>query len=446
MLPLGNDLPKAEPVAAFSPSATTGAADLPPPSRTAATESAVNRHAASQPAPARRVAPPDGPDPADAEWLKSPCSTCSTSPCCTHLPVYRFRMENRKHAEFAVELLRHERIEIGLYESGWWMVYYQAPCRFLDLENSKCTVHGTPRKPQICASYSPVRCWYRRVFAADISPDFIRFDLARFQRLAALLRYDESGGVESAPEWEEMLALFSDLPLPDAGKGVHRIPVGAPDAALVHSAPRALAPAGVSPVPAQLDPLGVVSLNLADQTSPRVLPSVADGAGVALESPTPTTQLIFPMRTPERPQDFDLLKFRLGFPGVRVGISEAGWVLVIQCQRWSRNDERTLLQRRARSLSSGSDVPGPSPASVAHPEFTIEAPVALGEATVSHVVAAPAIVNLVMHLQTLLKDYEGFETAVEATLRPKLISIPNRWDSALEDPVEGPASVSSAEI
>lgn len=413
MLPLGNDLPKAEPVAAFSPSATTGAADLPPPSRTAATESAVNRHAASQPAPARRVAPPDGPDPADAEWLKSPCSTCSTSPCCTHLPVYRFRMENRKHAEFAVELLRHERIEIGLYESGWWMVYYQAPCRFLDLENSKCTVHGTPRKPQICASYSPVRCWYRRVFAADISPDFIRFDLARFQRLAALLRYDESGGVESAPEWEEMLALFSDLPLPDAGKGVHRIPVGAPDAALVHSAPRALAPAGVSPVPAQLDPLGVVSLNLADQTSPRVLPSVADGAGVALESPTPTTQLIFPMRTPERPQDFDLLKFRLGFPGVRVGISEAGWVLVIQCQRWSRNDglaqqaEPTGLSVLLSPVAFGV-APAPS-----NPEAAIRPKTLPADFTRFDVVAPPSVEIARLGPPLTLYDHDGFWVIIQ---------------------------------
>lgn len=208
----------------------------------------------------------------DGSWAVSPCSSCLTSPCCTRLPLHRFRIETEKDFRWAEMAVRHPRIEIGLYETGWWMVYYLAPCRFLNPLDSKCLIHGSDRQPQVCKDYSPALCWYKRVFVEGDSPDFIRFDAERLSILAGMVRFDESGGLSQVPSWEEMHGRFEMVPISEP-------------------------PAGEIPVEqyAPLDPEG----------------------------------LIVPVHTPRCRRDVGFLRFRLGFHGVRLGISADGWVAVI---------------------------------------------------------------------------------------------------------------------
>ena len=147
------------------------------------------------------------------DWDSSPCSSCPSSPCCTRLPLRRFHIENRSDFDLAMRIVRHPRIEIGLYDSGWWMAYYLAPCRFLDPLSSKCLVHDTPAQPAICKSYSPVRCWYKRVFEQGVTPDFIRFDLPRLRALESMISFDERGELSSVPAWEALQERLAAIPL-----------------------------------------------------------------------------------------------------------------------------------------------------------------------------------------------------------------------------------------
>ena len=205
-------------------------------------------------------------------WAGSPCSSCQTSPCCTRLPLHRLQLEKLTDFEWTKRALEHPRIELGLYDSGWWMVYYLAPCRFLNPLDSKCMIHGSERQPQVCKDYSPLRCWYKRVFVEGRSPDFIRFNSRRLAALSEMIAFDPSGELSKTPSWEEMVARFGAIPL-------------------------ATSPAGELPVE-------------------RYAPEQPRG-------------LLVPVRTPRHRRDLSFVRFRLGFHGVRLGISGDGWVAII---------------------------------------------------------------------------------------------------------------------
>lgn len=208
----------------------------------------------------------------DRSWAGSPCSSCRTSPCCTRLPLYRFQIETLSDFGWARRALEHPRIELGLYDSGWWMAYYLAPCRFLNPLDSKCMIHGSERQPQVCRDYSPVRCWYKRVFVDGRSPDFIRFDSRRFAALAEMVAFDTSSELSKTPSWEEMVAHFETIPL-------HAVP--------------------------------------------------GDDFPIERYAPEQPRGLIVPVRTPRHRRDLSFVRFRLGFHGVRLGISADGWVAII---------------------------------------------------------------------------------------------------------------------
>ncbi len=161
------------------------------------------------------------------------------------------------------------------------MAYYLAPCRFLNPFDSKCLIHGSPRQPRICRDYSPAGCWYKRVF---VEPDtqrlagFIRFDSSRFAVLTELIEFDSEGELAEVPEWEELSSRIGALPL------------------------RQQTAAGPSPE------------------------VVAPPTG---ELPQAPGGLVFPIRTPRTRRDLDVVRFRLGFHGVRVGIRDEQWITVI---------------------------------------------------------------------------------------------------------------------
>ena len=118
------------------------------------------------------------------EARESPCATCATSPCCTHLPLTTFEVTNLLELDHAAYLLNFDHVELGISSSGEWSAYYAFPCRFLDRDTFGCTVHDTPQQPRICVHYNPYGCWYKRSFNGQDSPHFVRLDRSRFALLA----------------------------------------------------------------------------------------------------------------------------------------------------------------------------------------------------------------------------------------------------------------------
>src|ERR1700690_3062772 len=104
---------------------------------------------------------------------QQPCQTCATAPCCTFVPLHKFRVETLVDLDYAVYLLNFEHIELTLDTTGEWSVFYRYPCRFLDRVKHTCKLHDTAEQPHICVNYNPYSCWYKRVFTQSESDELI---------------------------------------------------------------------------------------------------------------------------------------------------------------------------------------------------------------------------------------------------------------------------------
>ncbi len=237
---------------------------------------------------------------------QSPCATCATSPCCTHLPLTTFQVTNLLELDHAAYLLNFDRIELGLSATGEWSAYYTYPCRFLDRESAGCTIHGTAAQPQICVHYNPYNCWYKRAFNSRDSEEFVRVDRARLQLLVDDIVFDDDRRIVSVPAWEDIVARMAaheDQPGP------------------------------VREDPDLADPmidawLGAPEAHAEEQVEARGFESLADPcSGCAAYC---CTTLLFPQPLPTHVSNVDYLRFCLGFPGVELVVAEGTWSLAVK--------------------------------------------------------------------------------------------------------------------
>lgn len=252
-----------------------------------------------------------------ADARRSPCLSCSTSPCCTHLPVHSFRMTTLADLDHALYLLNFDAIRLGLAASGEWSVYYARPCRHLDPRDATCTVHGTDRQPNICVTYNPYQCWYRRVFDAPVE-DFVWFDRARLERLAAEVTFDDLRTIVEVPSWEQLVAEAAPPP-PDPRTAP--APTGVAATAVTTAVPLTLGPTrrrdDPAPAPAAARPDDFRTFD--------ALRTPCEGCAAYC-----CTTLVFPKPVPTTNVHLDHWRFTLGFPGVQVGIGDDGWSLVLE--------------------------------------------------------------------------------------------------------------------
>lgn len=243
-----------------------------------------------------------------SESLASPCASCQTSPCCTHLPLHTFTVTNLLELDHARYLLNFDRIQLGLAASGDWSVYYVYPCRFLDRNDLSCTVHDTPEQPQICAQYNPYNCWYRRVFTSSVGEEFLQIDRPRFEYIASQIECDEFNRIVKTPDWASMVEALRDMtatPPP-----VMSSPLEA-DAAF--DAWRAAVTTGVEERPVSS------AFEYQDLTNP------CTGCGAYC-----CETLVFPQAAPSTMSSLDYYRFALGFPGVELGVADDGWSLIVR--------------------------------------------------------------------------------------------------------------------
>lgn len=243
------------------------------------------------------------------EGLASPCVTCRTAPCCTHLRVQTFRATTLMELDLVRYLLNFERIELGLSPEGEWSVYYSYPCRFLDRQNFTCGVHGTPRQPQVCVTYNPFNCWYKEVFAHTASARSLRFDRQRLEYLLARVVVDEHRKIVEMPSWESLSQAIAQLePWP---------PSPATD------------PPAEDPVTREWE-RQVIALEAIPG------PGAEDHSFASLSDPCQDCQayccahLVFPQGAPQNISNLDFYRYALGFPGVELGYGSDGWALIVK--------------------------------------------------------------------------------------------------------------------
>lgn len=247
------------------------------------------------------------------EAFESPCATCATSPCCTHLPLTTFQVTTLLELDHAAYLLNFDHIELGLSSSGEWSAYYAAPCRFLDRHTFGCTVHATELQPRICVHYNPYGCWYKRSFNGTDSSEFVRLDRSRFALIAEHIAFDDDRTIVAVPAWDEILAMIEDH--------------------VDHE-----------PAPPPVEP------SLTDPAIDRWAAAIrADGGGAeSLDQPPPLrsfdtvgepcdgcaapccSTLVFPQSVPAHISNLDYYRFCLGFPGVELLVKHGAWALAVK--------------------------------------------------------------------------------------------------------------------
>ncbi len=206
--------------------------------------------------------------PLGPNWGDSPCASCGGSPCCRNVPITRITVDTEADLLDAAWLAGLEGIEIGLRDDGTWTVFYTQTCRFLDDETGGCRLHGLADQPDVCVRYDARTCWYRTAFAHDASVRFIRFNRERLLELHRRVICDEAGEIRKVPEWEQILAILESVPL--AG-------------------------------------------------SPR------RDQGAAADLAVTACELLMPPARPATIRQLDLVKFRLGYPGISLVVSDTEW-------------------------------------------------------------------------------------------------------------------------
>lgn len=228
---------------------------------------------------------------------ESPCASCAESPCCTYLPLQTFAVRTLLELDNAAYLLNFAQIELALAANGEWTAYYARACRFLDPATYGCTLHGTPEQPDICVHYNPYQCFYKRAFRSDAPGEVLRIDRERLERLAALASFDADRNLRDLPDWETLCRELLALPLADV-----RGRPGAPPAA------GPVEPAEAAAAAAPWDPAA---------------PCDSCAAWCC-------KSLVFPQSVPTTAHQLDYFQFCLGFPGVELGVADAGWALLVR--------------------------------------------------------------------------------------------------------------------
>lgn len=257
--------------------------------------------------------------------LASPCASCSTTPCCTHLPLHNFRVSTLGDLNYAGYLLNFAHIRLAIGRSGEWSVYYSYPCRYLDTVSAQCTIHDTPEQPRICVNYNPYGCWYRKTFASADSSEIVLMDRARFARLAEMLQFDEHQRLIDAPDFDTVRdALAGILVGADDDTAPEIATPPKPDAAFdgwiaeLQADPPAQAPP---------EPLADAEVVMSASETRSVSPCT-DCSAPCCET------LVFPQGVPSAASGFDWFRFCLGYPGIELSIGPDQWSLVVKstCQ------------------------------------------------------------------------------------------------------------------
>lgn len=242
-----------------------------------------------------------------SEARQPPCMDCRESYCCTHAVVSDFKMMSIIDVDYALYLLSHEGIVLGLDREMQAKVFLYQPCRHLDQESGLCTVHSTPMQPATCRSYPAHSCIYRTRMVDGIHPDAPLLDLPRMRWLAERMVFDEKRFVVGIPEWSEVVAAFTTMPLERQAA-----PVPPPDPVLEEWRNIVLTSKDAS-TPAQVHGYGDATV-----TDPC--------SGCAAYC---CRTLVFSRPAPADASGLDWLQYCLGFPAVEIGISDEGWALVV---------------------------------------------------------------------------------------------------------------------
>lgn len=212
-------------------------------------------------------------------WNETPCSECSKSHCCNNLPLLPLRLESRTDFINLTMASCYHNIFPALKKSGEWTVYLGRECRFLNKTDGKCGIFGSPQQSLICKSYDAHNCWYLDAFAPKRYTTMIPFNTEMMIWYEKRYKLTENRFNVSA-DWDSLCDAADDF------RG------------------------------------GALDLQ------PRTF--VPEASYVLPFKKCHSEQYLFfpPYNRPENLNHFELITFRLGFPGLYLAVSDTCWAFM----------------------------------------------------------------------------------------------------------------------
>jgi Fe-S-cluster containining protein len=214
-------------------------------------------------------------------WDDSPCSHCPEIYCCENLPLAPLRLNNQGDFINLILTSSYNGIFPVLKETGEWNFYLKRDCQFLSKPGGQCQIHQSADQSLICKSYDAHTCWYVKAFNTERFTTMIRFDtemIIWFERKYKLIE----NAFDVDIHWDELCSAAYDYRL-------NTIDLR-PDAFI---------------------PLASFRLPFKKSKSDQYL-------------------FLPPYKRPENRNHFELLSFRLGFPGVSLAITDNCWAFIIK--------------------------------------------------------------------------------------------------------------------
>lgn len=259
--------------------------------------------------------------------MTSPCLSCQTSPCCSHLELTSFPIRTQAELDQALYFSNFSNIDTTLSADWRCTVYFLSRCKNLTAENG-CAVHNKPEQPLVCANYSPYKCFYSKTMIdkEQVKPDLLWMDSQRWLLMQQWL-YSEEETLAFYPPWHELLQQLLKSPL-KSGELFQ-------DTEPVYDTPYAnwlIWAEGQT----QLPPTTKYSLSQ--------YRSVCNSC-----SSWCCTFLSIPLKQPTDFKDIDYIRYCLNFEGTQVAITDSGWSLLVKTKcSHLQNNQCSIYQQPER--------------------------------------------------------------------------------------------------
>jgi Fe-S-cluster containining protein len=168
-----------------------------------------------------------------------------------------------------------------LKQSGEWTIYLQRDCNFLDKTTGKCSIHGAPVQSMICKSYDAHRCWYVNAFSTEEFSTAISFNtdmLIWFEKRYKLIENNFVLDID----WDELCRAAYEYK-----KNIIDIK------------------------PPTIEAWTSLTLSFKNSRADHLL-------------------FLPPYNRPKNINHYELISFRLGFPGIQLAITDTCWAFMVQ--------------------------------------------------------------------------------------------------------------------
>lgn len=260
--------------------------------------------------------------------MTSPCFSCQTSPCCSHLELTSFPIRTQAELDQALYFSNFSNIDTTLSADWRCTAYFLSRCKNLTAEGG-CAVHNQPEQPLICVNYSPYKCFYSKTMTNKAEPkaDLLWMDSQRWLLLQQWL-YSEQEALPFYPAWQEVQVRLL--------RSIYQGAAPYQQSAAIIDTPYAN---WLIWAEGQTQQLPVVTkYNLAQYRS--ICNSCSSWC---------CTFLSVPLKQPTEFKDIDYIRYCLNFEGTQVAITDAGWSLLVKTTcRHLQNNQCSIYQQPER--------------------------------------------------------------------------------------------------